>query len=57
MDIINWNFKDSTTTLRITGLPVVITGKVITIPSTGIIALRLNSRKIYSAKNLIAFLY
>ena len=43
MNIINWSFKDSTTTLGITRLPIVITGKVITLPSTGVIALILSS--------------
>ena len=58
MNSINSTFKGSTITLGITGLPVVITGEVITSSSADLIGLRLNSgNKLYIAKNLIAFFY
>lgn len=57
-DLITKNFKGSTITLGITGLPIVITGEVIASPSMDLISLRLsNGNKIYIAENLIAFFY
>ena len=41
-DLITNNYKGSTITLGITGLPIIITGEVITSPSTDLINLRLS---------------
>ena len=57
-DLITNNYKGSTITLGITGLPIVITGEVIASPNTDLINLRLSDgNKIYIAANLIAFFY
>ena len=56
-DLIVRNFKGTTITLALTGLPILITGEVIE-GSTNIVALRLeNGNKVYIAGNLIAFFY
>ena len=55
--MINDNFKGANITLAITGLPILITGEVVS-GSDNIITLRLNNgTKIYIESSLIAFFY
>ena len=55
--LITTEYKGSTITLGITGLPVVITGEVFD-GTEGVVGLRLaGGNKVYIAANLIAFFY
>ena len=52
------NFQGATVTLAVTGLPVVITGEVLSNTKENIIGLRLeNGNKFYINASLIAFVY
>ncbi|MCR1949882.1 hypothetical protein NSA50_02260 [Clostridium sp. DSM 100503] len=56
-EIINKNFHGATITLAVTGLPLLITGEVVS-SNNNIVTLRLNNgSKIYVESNLIAFFY
>lgn len=57
-ELINCNFKGSTVSVVLTGIPVVITGEVVTSGYENIIALRqCGGNKIFIAANLIAFVF
>jgi len=56
-EIITKNFQGATITLAVTGLPLLITGEVVS-GSDKIVTLRLsNGSKIYIESSLIAFFY
>lgn len=57
-DLLTKDFKGATITVAVTGLPIVITGKVITNEKEGIISLKAEDGKIINiAENLIAFFF
>lgn len=57
-ELLTNDFKGSTITVAITGLPIVITGKVITSKQEGIVSLKAEDGKIINiAENLIAFFF
>ncbi|MFR5266374.1 hypothetical protein [Clostridium sp.] len=57
-ELLTNDFKGATITVAITGLPIVITGKVITSKQEGIVSLKAEDGKtINIAENLIAFFF
>lgn len=57
-EFIKTNFKGSTVTLGITGLPITITGEIISSGAENIIGLRLEGgNKIFISADLIAFVF
>ncbi|WP_346930578.1 hypothetical protein [Clostridium sp.] len=57
-EIITNKFKSSTIKLAVTGLPIVITGEVLSSSNANLLAIRLsNGTNVYITTNLIAFFY
>lgn len=57
-DLLTKDFKGATITVAVTGLPIVITGKVITNEKEGIISLKTEDGKIVNiTESLIAFFF
>lgn len=57
-EFITQNFRGATVTIGITGLPITVTGEVISTGANNIIGLRLeNGNKIFINADLIAFVF
>ena len=57
-DLINTRYKGVNITLAITGLPITITGEVLSPNGTGVVSLKLKEGKIVNiAESLIAFFF